>query len=115
MQVFYTTEAVFQRCSVEKVFLEISQNSQENTFARFSFSIKLQAETLSQVFFCEFCEISESTFFHRTPLVAASNTRLNTMESTIKLITSDQVSGYIMKAKDSVIENHKEDNLKVQN
>ena len=26
-----------QRCSVKKVFLEISQNSQENTYARVSF------------------------------------------------------------------------------
>ena len=30
-------EAVAQRCSVEKVFLEISQNSRENTCARVSF------------------------------------------------------------------------------
>ena len=30
-------EAVAQRRSVKKVFLEISQNSQENTFARVSF------------------------------------------------------------------------------
>ena len=30
-------EAVVQRCSVKKVFLEISQNSQENTCARVSF------------------------------------------------------------------------------
>ena len=37
------TEAVVQRYSVKKVFLEISQNSQENTCARVSFSIKLQA------------------------------------------------------------------------
>ena len=29
-------------------------------------------ETLTQVFFCEFCEISKNTFFYRTPLVAAS-------------------------------------------
>ena len=28
---------VVQRCSVKKVFLEISQNSQENTCARASF------------------------------------------------------------------------------
>ena len=28
-----TTEAVAQRCSVKKVFLEISENSQENTCA----------------------------------------------------------------------------------
>ena len=34
-------EAVSQRCSVEKVFLEISQSSQENTCARVSFLIKL--------------------------------------------------------------------------
>ena len=39
--VFYI-QAVAQRCSVRKVFLEISQNSQENTCARFSFLIKLQ-------------------------------------------------------------------------
>ena len=39
-------EAVVWRCSVEKVFLEISQNSQENTCARVSFLIKLQASGL---------------------------------------------------------------------
>ena len=38
-----------QRCSTKKVFLEISQNSQENTCARVSSLIKLQ------------------TFSHRTP------------------------------------------------
>ena len=37
------TEAVAQRCSVKKAFLEISQNSQEKTCARVSFSKKLQA------------------------------------------------------------------------
>ena len=36
-------EAVAQRCSVKKLFLEISQNSQGNTCARVSFLIKLQA------------------------------------------------------------------------
>ena len=40
---FLIIEAVVQRCSVKKVFLEISQNSQENTCARVSFLIKLQA------------------------------------------------------------------------
>ena len=58
-----------QRCSVKKVFLEISQNSQENTCARDSFLIKFQAcnfikkESLAQVFSCEFCEISKDNFF----------------------------------------------------
>ena len=36
-------EVVFQTCSVKKVFLEISQHSQENTCARASFLKKLQA------------------------------------------------------------------------
>ena len=44
-------EAVVWRCSVKKVFLE---------------------RHLARVFSCEFCKISKSTFFHRTPLVAAS-------------------------------------------
>ena len=38
------TEAVTRRCSLKKVSLEISQNSLENTYARVSFLIKLQAE-----------------------------------------------------------------------
>ena len=54
-------EAVVRRCSAEKVFLEISQNSQENTCASISFLIKLQA-----------WGISKYAFFYRTPLVAAS-------------------------------------------
>ena len=59
-----------QRCSRKKVFLEISQNSRETTCARVYFLIKLLAacnlikrETLAQVFSCEFCEISQNTFF----------------------------------------------------
>ena len=36
------TEAVTQTCSVKKVFLEISENSQENTCTRVSFLIKFQ-------------------------------------------------------------------------
>ena len=36
-------EAVAQRCSVKKIFLEIPQNSQEKTCARVSFLIELQA------------------------------------------------------------------------
>ena len=38
------TETVVRRCSVKKVFLEISQNSQENTCARDSSLMKLQGE-----------------------------------------------------------------------
>ena len=54
------------------MFLRISQNLQENTCARASFLIKLQAEAVAQVFSCKFYEISKNAFFHRTPLVTAS-------------------------------------------
>ena len=37
------SEALARSCSVKKVFLEISQNSQENTCVRVSYLIKLQA------------------------------------------------------------------------
>ena len=40
---FPGSEAITQSCSVKKVFLKISQNSKENTFAGLSFLIKLQA------------------------------------------------------------------------
>ena len=47
MKYFYLSiqhsEAVVQMCSVKKAFLEISQNSQENTCNRVSFLTKLQA------------------------------------------------------------------------
>ena len=72
----WAAEAVVQRCSVEKVFLEISQNSQESTCARASFLIKacnfIKKETLAEVFSYEFGEISKNTFIYRTPPVAAS-------------------------------------------
>ena len=54
------------------VFLEISQNSQENT-ARVSFLLTLQAnvatlskKSLAQVFSCEFYEISKNIFLQNT-------------------------------------------------
>ena len=43
---FPLPEAVVRRCSVKKVFSEISQNSRENTCARVSFLIKLQVRGL---------------------------------------------------------------------
>ena len=60
----HITEPATHRCSVKKVLLEISKNSQENNCARVPFLIKLQAgtcnfikkETLAQKFSCEFCE-----------------------------------------------------------
>ena len=65
-----TPKAVAQTCSVKKVFFEISQNSQENSCARVSFLIKLQAacnfikkETLAQVFSFEFSKFRGTPFF----------------------------------------------------
>ena len=44
---------------MKKVLLEISQNSQEDTCAK----VFIKKETLAQVFFYEFCEITKNTFF----------------------------------------------------
>ena len=68
------------------MLLKISQNSQEDTCVGVSFLIKLEVsgnfvkkEALTQVFFCEFCEVFKNIyrtyaehFFYRTYAVAAS-------------------------------------------
>ena len=66
------------------MFLEISQNSQENICARISFLIKLQAEacnfikkeTLAQLFSSLFCEISRNTIFTEHLRATASDLSL---------------------------------------
>ena len=65
------SETVVQRCSVKKVFLEISQNSQGSTCARVSFLIKRLWHSCFPVNFAKFLR-TPFFFFHRTPLVAAS-------------------------------------------
>ena len=58
------TEAATEGVLCKKLFLEISQNSQEKTCARVSFLMKfIKKETLAQVFSYEFCEIFKNTFF----------------------------------------------------
>ena len=66
---------------LKKVFLEISQNSQENTCAKDSFlimdsfliftglipAILLKKESLAQVFSCEFCGGSKKPFLKEHP------------------------------------------------
>ena len=49
---FQSAEAATGDVLLEKLFLELSENSQEKTCARVSFLIKLQA-----------CEISKKTFY----------------------------------------------------
>ena len=48
------TEAAVRRGSIKKMFLKISQNSQENKFIWFSFLIKLQA-----------CRLQAATFIKK--------------------------------------------------
>ena len=83
---YWKIEAVARRCSVKNVFLEISQNSQENacgnsienkTEKRDSIAEaynSIQKETLAQVqvLSSKFCKISKNTFSWGTLLVAAS-------------------------------------------
>ena len=76
----YFAEAVVWRCSAEKVFLEIWQNSQENTSTRVFFNKVaglacnfIEKETWAQEFSCEFCEMSKYIFSYRTSPVAASD------------------------------------------
>ena len=78
---YFSTRSSHWSCSVKKMFLEISQNSQKYSCARVSFLIKLQASQNSQknacarvsflikfqakVVSCEFCEISKNFFIEQ--------------------------------------------------
>ena len=75
-----------QRCSLKKLFLEISQNPQENTCARDSFLIKLQASGLrpanllkKRLWHCcfpvYFVKFLRTLFFKEHPWMTASNSR----------------------------------------
>ena len=77
----WTVRSSCKRCSVKKVFLEISRSSQENTCASVSFQTFqacnfIKKETPSQLFFCEFWEISKNTFFYKTPTAVAAASKL---------------------------------------
>ena len=114
MKYFYLSiqhsEAVVQMYSVKKVFLEIWQNSQENSSTRASFLIKLQVwgqslffnkitgmrpaallkKPLAQVFSYEFCGISKNTFSYRTLLVAASQHSLRMFLINKKIVFTEK-------------------------
>ena len=78
------TEEATRAVLWKKVFLEISENSQENTRARVSFLIKLQAWGLKlyqkidsgTVVFLRILEISKNTFFTEHLWTTASEIRL---------------------------------------
>ena len=70
--VLYCQKQTTEVFCYKRLLLEISKNSQGNICARDSFLIKLQGnfikkESLAQLFSCEFCKISKSTFSYRTP------------------------------------------------
>ena len=55
--------AIPQSCSVKKLFLEISQNSQESTCARVPQACNfIKKETLAQLFSCEFAKFLRTPF-----------------------------------------------------
>ena len=84
---YFSIRSSHWRCSVKKMFLEISQNSQKYTCARVSFLIKLQASQNSQKNACasvsflikfqakmvsrEFCEISNNFFIEHLRATAS--------------------------------------------
>ena len=84
------------------MFLEILQDSQENTCARVSFLKKLQAwglqlyqkETLAQVFSCESCKISKNTFSYRTRPVNSENSCFWNSE---KALNKQLVDNFVVK------------------
>ena len=80
---WHKTEEATGGVLLEKAFLEISPNLQENTCARVSILIKLQAwghnfiktEAVAKVFSLEFCEISKNAYFTEYVWATASNKR----------------------------------------
>ena len=59
-----SSEVVVRMCSVKKMFLEISQNSKENTGVRVSFLLNfIKIETLAQLFSVNFAKILRTPFF----------------------------------------------------
>ena len=71
MRTFIVAEVATECVLQKKVFLKISQNSQENNCARISFLIKVAA-LRAQVFSCEFREISVNTLFTEHLLTTAT-------------------------------------------
>ena len=73
-------EAATRGVLFKEVFLEMSQNSQENTCTCSS----INKETLAQVFSCAFCEISKNAFFTEHLRTTASEEVLSYYETVIR-------------------------------
>ena len=79
------TEATTRGILWKKVFLKISQNSQENACVSLFFNkvaglrpaTLWKKQTLAQVLSCEFCEIFKNAFFtEHLWMTASNNTRI---------------------------------------
>ena len=68
------------------MFVNILQNSQENTCARVCFLIKLYEKTLTRMFSCKFYEIFKKIFFTEHRRVTASVQCYNT-DGTCKVVS----------------------------
>ena len=79
---FYPAEAVVQRCSVKKAFLEISQNSQENTCARVSLLIKFHASGFFWIILFLIVEVSFSQILYEFHEI-----KLNVMKYTLTCVS----------------------------
>ena len=80
----YRQKQLSKRCSVKKVF-RIHKKTPVPKSKACNF---IKKETLAKVFSCEFCEISKTIFFHKTPLVAASD-RLVVQASSAAMSSSE--------------------------
>ena len=100
---FWVLGAVVPRCSVKKVFLEISQISQKNISARISFLITfspeafnfIKNETPVEVFSCECWEMSKNTFFtghYRWLLLELFCSNRNNSSKVVSWVTAVTVS-----------------------
>ena len=96
------SEAVVRKCSVTKVLLTISQNSEENNCAGISFSTKLQAdycrkEIPAHVFPYKMGEIFKNIFFKEdlrttdSRYEVLSNNFLYTFQKHLELLQKDLV------------------------
>ena len=91
-----SSEAVIQSCSVKKVFLEISQNSQENTCARVSFfnkvaGLRLKKQLWHRCFRVNFTKFLRTQFLTEH-LITLSWENLNCVELNLEWSLSEVCS-----------------------
>ena len=72
LSILFLSEEIIWKCSVEKVFLEILQYSEENTSAKVSFLIELQALGTGTGVYLWILQNLQEHLFYRIPPVVAS-------------------------------------------